>query len=467
MRRAVPVAVVALGGMILFVLAAGAAFAVSGGSYGSPQQDCPWYGSDWNTPQYQTYPGCHNAQLSVESGGTTNGNPDNGYNDSSTQGDHGATNTSWVQVGSDQVPNDPNSKGTPTFWSEGYPGQSSSPHAGCVSINTDGTNGGAAPAGSKPESASKADSQQKYGCGNNSKGTGFAFNYDYYEYYCPAAADLAAADYPYTCEQIPGGDQSGNTLTPDIGGQQNLTDIMTKGLLVYYGMDDNNDNGEHDGAGPYSSPQTAGAIAGASDGGGLTISFTPQSATNTPSLTNPEGLINASAGFCADGNCANATTQQQTVYQGCDANTGENVNNDKCTGSNGPKSTRDAYNYSGKKWDPYNCSSGGEQGQKTPQPDSPTECDTSPSNPSPSASTNTKGGEDYWRQQEAHSVNAEPGVQEYEDPDPQGSPATPIYPNPAVYVGSCGVVLGGGYAPALPASPVTNSAGQLDISTGC
>ena len=32
-----------------------------------------------------------------------------------------------------------------------------------------------------------------------------------------------------------------------------------------------------------------------------------------------------------------------------------------------------------------------------------------------------------WRQQEAGTVNAEPGVQVYEDPDPQASPLDPAY----------------------------------------
>ena len=41
------------------------------------------------------------------------------------------------------------------------------------------------------------------------------------------------------------------------------------------------------------------------------------------------------------------------------------------------------------------------------------------------------------------------------------------YPLPALYVGTCGVVAGGGAAPAAPASPVTNSAGQVVVSTGC
>jgi len=447
------------------VFAAGAAFAVSAGGYGAPQQDCPWYGSDWNTPQYTTYPGCHDIAVTVESGGTTDGNPDNGYNDSPTTGDHGATNTTYAAYGSNQVPNDPNSQGTNTFYSLGLPGQSDSPHAGCLSVNDDGTGARAAPAGTTPEAPSKA-AASKDGCANNPNGTGFALDYDYYNVYCPLAADLAPAGYPYPCETIPGGDVGPDTLTPDTGPQQDLTQIVTQGVLIDYGMDDNTDNGEHDGEGPYSSPQTKGAIAGASDGGGMVLSVTPQDLTDSPSLTNPEGLINYSGGFCADGNCGEVTTQSQTVYYGCDANTGENQADDQCTGANGPNSERDSYDYAGKQWDPEACSSGGEQGQTTPEPDSPAECDTSPSNPSPSGSTNTSGGEQYWRQHEAHKVDDQPGVQEYEDPDPQGSP-TPEYPNPALYVGTCGVVAGGGLAPALPASPVTNSAGQLDISTGC
>jgi hypothetical protein len=405
--------------------------------------------------------------VNVESGGTTGGNPNNGYNDSKSAGDHGAANTTWVQYGNDQVPNDPNSKGPPTPFTMGYPGQSGSPHAGCLSANTDGTGGRSAPAGTAPESPSKAESQRTYGCGNNPQGTGFALTYDYYPYYCPAAARLAKGGYPYSCEQVPGGDQGSNSFTPDTGHRQNLSEVATQGLLVYYGMDDNLDNGEHDGEGPGTSPLTSGAINGPSDGGGIMVAVTPQSATAAPSPTRPEGLVNASTGFCADGNCAAATTEQQTVYQGCNANTGENQAQDRCSGANGPNSSRDVYNYDGKQWDPYNCNSGGIQGQKTPQPDSPAKCDTSATNRSPSGSSNSSGGMDYWRQQEAHNVNTEPGVQEYEDPDSEGSPATPVYPNPAVYAGTCGVVAGGGVAPAAPASPVTNKAGQVDVSTGC
>jgi hypothetical protein len=466
--RTTMIAMTGVAASALLLFGAGAAYAVSGGGYSSPGQDCPWTASNWNTTEYQTTPGCHLAQLSVESGGTTDGNPDNGYNDSKTQGDHGATNTQWAQVGIDQVPVDNSSQATPTFWGIGYPGQAGAPHAGCVAANTDGTGGGPAPAGAKTEAPSKAETQQKYGCGNNAAGTGFDLTYDYYQVYCPLAADLGTS-YPYACQSLPGGDAGTSTLTPDTGSKQDVTNIATNGLIVDYNMDDNANDGEHDGEGPTTSPQTQGSANGASDGGGTFAAVTPQGASHTPSLTTPEGLANATVGFCADGNCAAATTDQETAYYGCGANTGEDQAEDKCPKGRAD-SSRDVYNYSGKQWDPYNCSSGGEQPaakNDSNEPDSPQACDTSSSNPSPSGASNPSGGENYWRQQEAHKVNTEPGVQEYQDPDAEGSPAAPIYPNPAVYAGTCGVALGGGQL-AAPASPYTNpKTGQLIVSTGC
>ena len=71
----------------------------------------------------------------------------------------------------------------------------------------------------------------------------------------------------------------------------------------------------------------------------------------------------------------------------------------------------------------------------------------------------------------------DPGFQFYEDPDPQASPEAmgfvtfgqvdeDPYPLPALYLGSCGVVFGGGDVQ-VPASPLTNAAGQLVIPTTC
>jgi hypothetical protein len=56
-------------------------------------------------------------------------------------------------------------------------------------------------------------------------------------------------------------------------------------------------------------------------------------------------------------------------------------------------------------------------------------------------------------------------VQVYEDPNPEGSPIGP-YPLPALYVGTCGVVFGGGQVQ-MPASPITNGAGQVVLKTLC
>jgi hypothetical protein len=474
MRRWIPtLSLTGIAAVLLSMAAAGAAYAVSGGGYSSPLQDCPWYASEWNTPQYEVYPGCHNAQLTLESGGITNGMPDNGYNDSPTPGDHGATNTTWLQFGIDQSPNDPNSKGTKTLYSLGYPGQSSATHSGCLSVNTDGTTGGPVPEGQKPEPVTKAANQTKYGCGDNKQGAGFALNWDYYQFYCPLAA--AIPSFPYKCASIPGGDIGKNELSLDTGAAQTVSKILTQGFTAYYGMDDNSDNGEHDGEGPLSSPQTQGSVVGPSDGGAVMLALTPQRLAQSGSLTQPEGLLNASVGFCADGICLGTTTEKQMIYQGCGANTGENPADDKCTASR-KNSERDSFDYSGKQWDPYACNSGGEQRGKhgdgdggykgKPEPDSPAACDTSKSNPSPSGTKNTKGGEDYWRRHEAHEVNNEPGFQFFEDPDAMGSPALPIYPLPGIYVGTCGIAIGGGAMP-MPNTPLTNKAHQIRLSTGC
>jgi hypothetical protein len=468
MRQLLPkLSITGLAAIVLSMAATGAAFAVSGGTYSAPGQDCNWTDSSWNTPQYMEYPGCHSAQLSLQSGGITDGNPDNGWNDSAAPGDHGAVNTSWAQVGLNESPIDPGSKGTPTIYSLAFPGQSGSPHAGCISVNTDGT-GGTAPVGTKAEKTSKANSQNTYGCGNNKAGTGFGLNFDYYQYYCPIAG--AIPGFPYKCEDMPGGEAGKTDLDLDSGLKQSVTKILTQGLILYYGMDDNSDNGEHDGEGPGSSPESQAGANGPSDGGGVMLALTPQRIAQSGMLSQPEGLLNASVGFCADGICAASTTEKQTAYYGCDANSGEDIKDDACKGHSAT-SERDTVDYANKQWDPYACNSGGGQpgedgSSKGYYPDNPASCDTSKKNASPSGTKNTKGGMDYWRQHEVHKVTNEPGFQFYEDPDAMGSPALPIYPLPAIYVGSCGITLGGG-AVKLPSTPLTNKAGQIRISTGC
>jgi hypothetical protein len=379
--RVATVSLAGAAGVLLSMAGAGVAFAVNGGTYSPSQQHCNYYDTDWNTAPYRTYPGCHNTQVTLESGGVTEGNPNNGYNNSPRHGDHGELNTNWVSIGVLQSPNDEHSKGTSTLYSLGYPGQSGSPHAVCAAVNTDGT-GGRAPEGQKSTTVRKANSQQKHGCGNNKKGAGFSLNADYYEVYCPLAAMLPA--FPYPCEGIPGGDYGRSKLTLDTGTEQNLTKILTEGFLLYYGMDDNSNNGEHDGEGPYTSPLTHGTINGPSDGGGVMLAFTPYRIAQSGTLSQPQGLLNAATGFCADGICASFTTMKQTVYEGCGSNTGNARKHNHCS-RHARNSERNVYDYSGKKWDPYACNSGGEfdEVDEEPQPDSPNYCNTSKRNPSP------------------------------------------------------------------------------------
>src|SRR5205085_4300206 len=141
-------------------------------------------------------------------------------------------------------------------------------------------------------------------------------------------------------------------------------------------------------------------------------------------LTHPLPAADAGVGFCADGICMSAQTQQRTIFQG-----------------GNHKKHRDVANYNGKKWDPDNCSG---------PSDKPKNCGGKPLK--------------WWDKQEGR-VYAEPGIQIYEDPDPQGSPIGP-YPLPAFYVGTCGLVIGGGQMKAPP-SPFTNKAGQFVLATGC
>ena len=214
------------------------------------------------------------------------------------------------------------------------------------------------------------------------------------------------------------------------------TDLLAAlyGWQLYFGADDNLDNGEHDS--PNGRNGTSQNVDGPSDGGSILVSWHPTAIQDwNPTdlmtiLTNPIPILSVGTGACADGICFNVETARTAIYHG---------------GNNGR--SRDAYDYQGKQWDPSGCSgaSGAEQ-EACRTKDHP-------------------GGMNDWKRDEAQNVYAEPGVQVFEDPDPNGSPLPP-YPLPAAYVGTCGVTLGGGAEP-MPASPVTNSANQLQVSTGC
>jgi hypothetical protein len=200
------------------------------------------------------------------------------------------------------------------------------------------------------------------------------------------------------------------------------------GLHVYFGANDNLDGGEHD-----SSYQVDN---GPSDGGAIQANLTKEAAiawvnavkagNKNYVLTHPLPGADAGFGFCADGLCISIQTERRVAYQG--------------TASSGH---RDVANYGNHQWDPESCSG-------ATNDDDAESCGGQPLS--------------YWDEQNG-TTYVEPGVQVYEDPDPQGSPIL-AYPIPALYVGTCGLVVGGGPVQAPP-SKFTNPSGQLRISTGC
>jgi hypothetical protein len=239
------------------------------------------------------------------------------------------------------------------------------------------------------------------------------------------------------------------------------------------GADDNLDTGEHDGVHrdctgiPNCTPEpdtgSSHSANGPSDGGAVTINWHPAEVATwlaalaanpgspTPFLTNPVPVADGGFGACADNTCLGVYSRQTTVYNGCSstATTGtkkpKKKDPDPCANAD---EQRNVYDYSSKDWDPEACSSGSVSDEQ--------HCNGGAGHPQ---------NMDGYRQAEAKNVVAEPGVQLYGDPDPQASPIGP-YPLPAAYVGTCGVTVGGGQAD-LSGTPVSNSAGQASVSTGC
>jgi hypothetical protein len=210
------------------------------------------------------------------------------------------------------------------------------------------------------------------------------------------------------------------------------------GIHIYFGFDDNSAGGEHDSSELINN--------GPSDGGGINIVLDPRqvqpwleqfaAANSQFILTHPLPVGYAGIGFCADGICMATHTQRQTAY----------------TGGSDTTPDREVYNYDGKRWDPEGCS--GDDDGSTPGDNA---CND-PNDPG------THQDITYWYNQDG-TVYVEPGVQFFEDPDPQGSPIG-SYPLPALYVGTCGVAIGGGDFQ-MPDSPLSNHSGQWILSTGC
>jgi hypothetical protein len=373
----------------------GTAFAVSTGGYKPNKQDCP-ANADANT-FHGTKPGCHNFKLNV----------------SDSAGHR------YAQFGIDQE------------------SQNTNPQAFDFSVTPNG-----AAKKNDPKLAGHVDTHWQPlppgQCGFFSLAT---YPLDLVNYLAGQGGKPCTLDP--TKWQLP---SQSPTVTPTVAtGTPNgsLAGLLT-GADIYLGADDNLDSGEHDGVdGKYNTDK---AVNGPSDGGNLEVGWHPLAASGWSTVLvgalmgspaalaalgeNPMPLFDAGGGACADGICVGAYSARRTIYQG----------------GGGAGASRDAYNYDGKTWGPYDCSSGDAASEKA--------C-------SDPAKGGDPGGMNAYRAKEAKNVVVEPGVQVYEDPDPQGSPVLPtsLYPLPALYVGSCGVVLGGSAVQV----PGGNSKGQLVV----
>lgn len=231
---------------------------------------------------------------------------------------------------------------------------------------------------------------------------------------CQADADAgsipaASTGVPFLIDRYPDVTRYGPPDgPPSVGCDGPMPAPTMSGAQLYFGADDNLDFGEHDSSERiHNGPSDGGAIRADATPGGLLLWMMlitdPQYL-----LTHPAPFL-VTAGACADGHCADATTQRTVVYQG------------------GGTGSRDAADYQGVKWDPASCAG---------PTDGRSDCGGRPIS--------------SWEDDDG-TVYAEPGVQVYEDPDRQASPEPDYtdfglsgYQDPGVYAGTCGVVVSPG-----------------------
>lgn len=243
---------------------------------------------------------------------------------------------------------------------------------------------------------------------------------------------------------------------------------------VYFGADDNLSGGEHDGA--------SGMGNGPSDGGGIELAFDPAgfqrwldavAALDVAYLqAHPVPIVSAAAGSCADGICESATTERRIAYQSQCVQDAEAAPAPAPAPGNGhgnghghghgnghghdtepaappcEQGHRDAADQDGQVEDPETCSGPSQGGAEAVEGSDPNACDD----------PNVDGVQDihYWDAQ-VGTVEVQPGVQVYQDPNPEGSPILPS-PIPSAYVGTCGAYANGGAI--IPT-------GAIDARQGC
>lgn len=387
--RQTTVALAALAVSAAAVASAGTAVAISGGGYQPHQMGCAIKADSNNREERKQPKGCHDVNLLVQSGGHT-----------------------YVQVGTNTTE------------------EGNNVHSGDIMVSPDGSG---SPTG---------------------KAVGKSVTVHFDTHYQPIPENQCGLfdllTYPVDllsgseCKLDPAKWRLPSKLpsvTPKLtngngkGGAPSLTHAE-----IYFGADDGLDTGEHDE--PNGKNGTKKEQNGPSDGGAITAKWHPLAVINwlsaalnglehgsfAPIARNPIPVFSTGFGACADGICISVQSARTQSLRG----------------GGGGGENRDAYNYQGKTFDPYNCSGESPAAEK--------QCHDA-----------THKNEDAFLAGEARHVWVEPGVQVYEDPDPNGSPLLPTYPLPAAYAGTCGLVLGGGPIK-VPNSPLTNKAHQLVLS---
>lgn len=363
----------AAGGAAALTLAATTlhAQAVSGGGYSPAQQGCS-KSADRNDRQQSTEPGCHNAALQLNAG----------------SGDY-AQRWHVLSINSDQLPN----------------GQS--PHAGSVTVDP----------GQGTQYTLRFDT-----------GTGSFILVNPVGFAADVATWLAGGGQgpfplPSTSQLI------GTMGTPSAGvdrqssKRRSLTDAATN-QQVYFGADDNLDNGEHDSVAPNDFHHKDSRVAnGPSDGGAIQANTHVQGDPGDPAgliaknvdptdMHDPVKAADAGTGACADGLCAGADTTRRKVYQGgCSSCADQSVYNDQ-------NSTN---------WRSPDCNGQSLQNQN--------DCGAN-------WQSGSESGNIYGPYSERGAHYTDPGVFVYEDPDPQASPefqGVTGYPLCELYAGTMGV----------------------------
>ena len=342
--------------------------AVSGGGYNPQQQGCS-PSADRNDRQQSTEPGCHNATLQLNQGG-------GGY----------ASNWHVLSVNSDQLPN----------------GQS--PHSGSVTAD--------------PGQGTDYSISFETGTGTLVLVSPLGLAVDLLTW--AAGGFNGPAPIPSQIIGAPG--------TPGAGVSQSSSaaHAPTDGLgqeQVYFGADDNLDNGEHDSVNPTDDHRKDARVAdGPSDGGAVQANTHPQGSAADPQTLqdnvdpsdphNPVRAADAGTGACADGLCAGADTSHRKDYQGgCASCPDQSVYNDQYTTH----------------WRSPDCNGQSTQNQN--------DCGAN-------WQSGSESGNIYQPYSERGAYYTDPGVFVYQDPDPQASPEfpiTPTYPMCELYAGTMGL----------------------------